>query len=75
MPYSKLNILIKLSANGVKFISVDRQMLDFLNIITYGTINFQFVEIQNDSMNIKMTLVVVALWSEAISLIKKRYIY
>ena len=27
MPYSKLNILIKLSANGVKFISVDRQML------------------------------------------------
>ena len=61
MPYSKLNILIKLSANGVKFISVDRQMLDFLNIITYGTINFQFVEIQNDSMNIKMTLVVVAL--------------
>ena len=40
MPYSKLNILTELSANGVNFISV-------------GTVNSIFVEIQPDSTNIK----------------------
>ena len=33
MPYSKLYILSELSANDVKFISVDRQKLDLLKYI------------------------------------------
>ena len=33
MPYSKLNILTELSANDVKFISVDRQKLDLSKYI------------------------------------------
>ena len=53
MPYSKLNILTELSANDVKFMSVDRQKLDLLKYITYGTVNSIFVEIQPDSTNIK----------------------
>ena len=61
MSYSNLYILTQLSTNDVKFISVDRQKLDLLNIFTYGTVNSIFVEIQTNStnikMNIKMTLV------------------
>ena len=53
MPYSKLYILTELSANDVKFISVDRQRLDLKNIYTFGTVNSIFVEIQPDSTNIK----------------------
>ena len=52
--YSKLYILTKLSANDVKFISVDRQKLDLSKYIyTNGTVNSIFVEIQPDSTNIK----------------------
>ena len=58
MPYSKLYIFTELSANDVKFISVDRQKLNLSKIYTYGTINSIFVEIQPDSTNIKMTLVI-----------------
>ena len=47
--FSKLHILTELSANDVKFISVDRQKLD----LSYGTVNSIFVEIQPDSTNIK----------------------
>ena len=61
MPFSKLYILTELSANDVKFISVDRQKLDLSKYIkknyTYGTVNPIFVEIQPDFTNIKMTLV------------------
>ena len=53
MPYSKLYILTKLSVNDVKFRSIDRQKLDLSKYITYGTVNFIFVEIQPDSTNIK----------------------
>ena len=53
MPYSKLKILTELSANDVKFISVDRQKLDLSKYITYGTVSSIFVEIQPDSTNIK----------------------
>ena len=53
MPYSKLYILTELSANDVKFISVDRQKLNLSKYITYGTVNYIFVEIQPDSTNIK----------------------
>ena len=56
MPYSKLYILTELSANDVKFISVDRQKLDVsihIYIYTYGTVNSIFVEIQPNSTNIK----------------------
>ena len=54
MPLSKLYILTELSANDVKFISVDRQKLDLSKYIyTYGTVNSVFVEIQPDSTNIK----------------------
>ena len=43
-----------LSANDVKFISVDRQKLDLSKYIySYGTVNSIFVEIQSDSTNIK----------------------
>ena len=39
MPYSKLNNLTELSANDVKFISVDRQELDVSKYkYTYGTL-------------------------------------
>ena len=55
MPYSKLNNLTELSANDVKFISVDRQKLDLSKIHTYGAVNSIFVKIQPDSTNIKMT--------------------
>ena len=52
--YSKLYILTELSANDVKFTSVDRQKLDLSKYIyTYGTVNSIFVEIQPDSTNIK----------------------
>ena len=58
MPDSKLYILTELSANDVKFISVDRQKLDLsIYIYTYGTLNSIFVEIQPDSTNKKRTLV------------------
>ena len=57
MLYSKLNILTELNANDVKFISVDRQKLDFSKYNTYGAVNSIFVEIQTDYTNIKMTLV------------------
>ena len=53
MPYLKLYILTDLSANDIKFISVET----YQNIYTYGTVNSIFVEIQPDSTNIKMTLV------------------
>ena len=54
MPYSKLYILIGISANDVKFISVDRQTLYlFKYIYSYGTVNSIFVQIQPDSTNIK----------------------
>ena len=53
MPFSKLYILTKLSADDVKYISADRQQLTFQNTYTYGTINSIFVEIQPDSTNIK----------------------
>ena len=33
MPYSKLYILTELSANDIKFVSVDRQKLDLLKYI------------------------------------------
>ena len=46
MPYSKLNNLTDLSA-------ADRQKLDLSKYITYGTVNYIFVEIQPDSTNIK----------------------
>ena len=53
-PYSKLYILTKLSANGVKYISSDRQELDLsIYIYSYGTVNHIFVEIQPNSTNIK----------------------
>ena len=52
-PYSKLYILTELSANDVKFISSDRQKLDLSKIYSYGIVNSIFVEIQNDSTNIK----------------------
>ena len=52
--YSKLYILTELSANDVKFISVDRRKIDLSKYIyTYGTVNSIFVEIQLDSTNIK----------------------
>ena len=52
--YSKLYILTELSANDVKFTSVDRQKLDLSKYIyTYGTVNSTFVEIQPNSTNIK----------------------
>ena len=54
MPYSKLYIMTNLSANDVKFISVDRQDLDLLKYITYGTVHSIFVGIQPDSTK-KMT--------------------
>ena len=53
---SKLYILTELSANDIKFISVDRQKVDlsqYIIIITYDTVNSIFVEIQPDSTNIK----------------------
>ena len=53
MPNSKLYILTELSANDVKFISVDRQKIDLSKYITYGTVNSIFVEIQPDSTNVK----------------------
>ena len=52
-PLSKLCILTELSANYVKFISVERQKLDLSKNITYGTVNSIFVEVQPDSTNIK----------------------
>ena len=51
--YSKLYILTELSANDVKFTSVDRQKLDLSKYITYCTVNSIFVEIQPNSTNIK----------------------
>ena len=51
--YSKLYILTELSASDVKFISVDRQKVDFSKYTYYGTINSIFLEIQADSTNIK----------------------
>ena len=52
--YSKLYILIELSANDVKITSVGRQKLDLSKYIyTYGTVNSIFVEIQPVSTNIK----------------------
>ena len=63
MPYSKLYIFTELSANDVKFISSDRQELDFLNIYSYGTVNSIFVEIQPDSTNIKNDPRILALAS------------
>ena len=52
--FSKLHILTELSANDVKFISVDRQKLDLSKYIyTNGTVKSIFVEIQPDSTNIK----------------------
>ena len=51
--YSKLYILTELSANDVKFTSVNRQKLDLSKYNTYGTVNSIFVEIQPDSTNIK----------------------
>ena len=51
--FSKLYNLTELSANDVKFISVDRQKLDLSKLYTYGTVNSIFVEIQPDSTNIK----------------------
>ena len=51
--FSKLYILTELSANDVKFTSVDRKSWTFQNIYTYGTVNSIFVEIQPDSTNIK----------------------
>ena len=51
--YSKLYILTELSANDVKFTSVDRQKLDLSIYITYCTVNPIFVEIQPNSTNIK----------------------
>ena len=73
MPYSKLYILTELSANDVKFISVDRQRLDLKNIYTFGTVNSIFVEIQPDSTNIKndprkankLSLIKTALWKQS----------
>ena len=57
MPYSKLNILTEVSANDVKFISVDRRKLDLSKYIyTCGTVNSIYVEIQPDSTNIKNDL-------------------
>ena len=53
MPYSKLYNLAVLSANDVKFISVDREKLYLSKYITYGTVNSIFVEIQPYSTNIK----------------------
>ena len=41
--------MTELSANDVKFISVDRQNLDLLKYITYGTVHSIFVGIQPDS--------------------------
>ena len=53
-PYSKLYILTELSANDVKFISMDRQELGLLKYIySYGTVTSIFVEIQPDFTNIK----------------------
>ena len=63
MSYSKLYILTELSANDVKFISVDRQKLD----LSYGTVNSIFVEIQPDFMNTKMTLVYTLLYVQLIA--------
>ena len=51
MPYSKLYILSKLSANDVHITSFDLQKLDLSN--TYGTVDSILVEIQPDSTNIK----------------------
>ena len=51
--YSKLYIFTELSANDVKFTSVDRQKLNLSRYIIYGTVNSIFVEIQPDSTNIK----------------------
>ena len=56
MPYSKLYILAKRSANDVKIISVDRQKLGlsiYIYIYTYGSVISIFVEIQPGSTNIK----------------------
>ena len=53
-PIQKLYIMTELSANAVKFISVDRQNLDLLKYITYGTVHSIFVGIQPDSTE-KMT--------------------
>ena len=53
MPHSKLYILTELSANDVKFMSVDRQKLELAKLYTYGAVNSIFVEIQPDSTNIK----------------------
>ena len=53
MHYSKIYILTELSANDVKFISVDRQKLDLSKYVSYGTVKSIFVEIQPDSTNIK----------------------
>ena len=55
MPYSKLYILTELSPNDVKFISADRQKLDLsiYILMSHGTVNSIFVEMQPDSTNIK----------------------
>ena len=51
--FSKLHILTELSANDVKFISVDRQKLDLSKYIYLWYVNSIFVDIQPDSTNIK----------------------
>ena len=56
MVYSKLYILI-LNANDIKFISIDRQMLDLLKDVYLWYSKSIFVETQHYSKNIKMTLV------------------
>ena len=53
MPYSKLFNLAELSANDVKFISVDRQNQDIHKYIYLWSVNFIFVDIQPDSTNMK----------------------
>ena len=58
MPYSKLNNLTELSANDVKFISVDRQKLDLSKHIYLSYHKFyicrdtaRFYEHKNDPRN------------------------
>ena len=54
MPYSKLNIMTELSANDVKFMSIDRQKID-LSIYMY--LWYRKFYICRDTNNMKMTLV------------------
>ena len=61
MPYSELYILIELSANDVKFISVDRLKLDLLKYIHVWYRKFYICKKQSDSTSIKMTHLAFAL--------------